>query len=268
MSLFRGYIRFLCAPFLFVCVMSMPAYSQFSEEDDFELLESTEKPTSSDNVDASQVAKLIIERTNDFREKKELEPVEPNQELNKTAQYFADYMARTDRYGHGADDQRPSERAKNHGYEYCIVSENIGYQYNSTGFDTKPLGRKFVQGWKNSPEHRKNMLNSAVTETGVAVAKSEKTGHWYAVQMFGRPKSAAIEFRITNESESDVSYSIGDRSYELPPRYIRTHTSCRPAPVKFDFPENEEEVDATVEPSSGDQYTIVRADGELEVQSK
>ncbi len=35
---------------------------------------------------------------------------------------------------------------------------------------------------------RKNMLAPEVTETGVAVARSGKTGRYYAVQMFGRPR--------------------------------------------------------------------------------
>lgn len=38
---------------------------------------------------------------------------------------------------------------------YCIVSENIAHQYNSLGFTTEELAEQFVQGWKNSPGHRK-----------------------------------------------------------------------------------------------------------------
>ena len=39
-----------------------------------------------------------------------------------------------------------------------------------------------------------------VTETGVAVARSEKTGYYYGVQMFGRPKSAAVVFKVENRA--------------------------------------------------------------------
>jgi uncharacterized protein YkwD len=49
----------------------------------------------------------------------------------RTAQYFADYMARTDEYGHHADGRSPMERARRQGYAPCIVSENIAYRYTS-----------------------------------------------------------------------------------------------------------------------------------------
>ena len=88
-----------------------------------------------------------------------------------TAQAFADYMARTDRYGHTADGNQPSDRAKARGYDYCIVLENIAYAFNSEGFTGEKLAGQFVTGWQNSPGHRRNMLDPDVTETGVAVLK-------------------------------------------------------------------------------------------------
>lgn len=44
-----------------------------------------------------------------------LSPVDPNPKLTQTAQYFANYMARTNKYGHTADGSRPGERARKHG---------------------------------------------------------------------------------------------------------------------------------------------------------
>jgi uncharacterized protein YkwD len=119
-------------------------------------------------------------------------------ELNKAAEYFAQYMATHDKYGHTADDNRPADRAKKFGYRYCIVLENIAYQFSSIGYTTQELGEKFFAGWKTSPGHRKNMLDPAVAQTGVAVAQSQDSGYYYAVQMFGRPKSKSIEFSLFN----------------------------------------------------------------------
>jgi hypothetical protein len=48
---------------------------------------------------------------------------------------------------------------------------------------------------------RKNLLNPAVTETGVAVAQSEQTGTYDTGQLFGRAKSQQIAFQITNTSD-------------------------------------------------------------------
>jgi len=135
-----------------------------------------------------KVVQRIVDRTNDFRKSEKREPVRVNAELTKAAEYFAKFMAESGKYGHEADGQKPADRAKKHGYDYCLVLENIAYLYNSEGFGTEDLAGGLIKGWQESPGHRKNMLDPDVIETGVAVARSEKTGYFYAVQMFGRPR--------------------------------------------------------------------------------
>lgn len=209
------------------------------DRDDPPAEEAAPQPSASPALE--EVEQGIVRRTNRFREKQGLEPVETDPQLEDAAQYFADYMARTEKYGHTADGQRPSERAAQHGYEYCIVSENIGYRYSSAGFETQELIRGFMKGWKTSPRHRENLLDPHVTEIGVAVAHSEDTGNYYAVQMFGRPRSAAIRFRVVNRAGEAVEYTLSttgrgtERSFGLPPRVTRTHQRCRPSRLQFSF---------------------------------
>jgi len=40
------------------------------------------------------------------------------------------------------------------------------------------------------------MLDPDVTEIGVAIAQSEESQYFYAVQVFGRPKSLSIAFQF------------------------------------------------------------------------
>ena len=82
-------------------------------------------------AEISAVKALIVKQTNRFRKGEGLEPVGPNKALNKTSQRFADFMARTKKFGHTADGRLPSERVQAQGYQYCIVSENIAYQFRS-----------------------------------------------------------------------------------------------------------------------------------------
>jgi uncharacterized protein YkwD len=219
--------------------------------------------------DLSAVEQLAVEQTNAFRQQKQLDAVTPNPNLNETAQYFADFMARTGKYGHTADDQRPSQRAENHGYDYCIVAENIAYQFRSTGFTARELASRFVSGWKQSPEHRENMLDPDVTEIGLAIARKPDSSAYFAVQMFGRPQSKSITFRISNESETEVSYTASrrgsERTFSLPPRMQRVHERCRPTQIAFDKPET----GLTI--SDGAHYVVVResgADGNLQVRKR
>jgi len=131
----------------------------------------------------------IISRTNEFRKTEMLPPLQRNELLEKTAQEFADYMARTGKYGHEADDRTAVERVRDSKYQFCYVGENIAMQFREIGFATGPLTKAFFLGWKNSPPHRANMLHLDVTETGVGIAQSSQTGAFFAVQLVGRPLS-------------------------------------------------------------------------------
>jgi hypothetical protein len=175
-------------------------------------------------------------------------------ELEATALEFARFMAKTGKYGHTADGRQPSERAAAQGYDYCIVSENLAYQYRSDGYDSAAeLAERFVEGWKESPEHRKNMLDGAVTQTGVGVARDE-SGRYFAVQMFGRPKSAAIRFEVRNRSGGKVAYRAGERRFTLGPRISRTHMVCRPVELSIQRPGPGKPFSARA--ADGARYTI------------
>jgi len=81
------------------------------------------------------------------------------------------------------------------------------------------------------------------------------------------PKSKAIEFTITNQSEATVEYRIGDRTFPLPPRLIRTHQRCRPSEVTFRWPDAEGEA-RIVQPSNGDRLVIRKVKGTFQVKKE
>lgn len=223
------------------------------------------EPVQSANL--SQVEKLIVAKTNEFRQEQGRAPVKTNPLLTETVREFAAFMARTDKFGHEADGKQPSDRARKHKYDYCVIAENIAYEYSSEGFSTADLATRFVEGWKKSPGHRKNMLDPDVTETGVAVAQSEKSGKYYAVAMFGRPKSAAIEFTIKNETDAEVKYKLGDETLALPTSSIRTHELCRSAELKFEWSEDEGQPQ-TLRPGPGDRYVVTKKAGKFTVRKE
>jgi uncharacterized protein YkwD len=263
---FRTFVAFALLGWLFV---PAGAYGQSSEESNGETLENAQAQAAgaAGGPDLAQVAKLIVQQTNDFRAKEGRRKLEANPKLTEAARYFADYLARTNKFSHTADGQRPSDRAKKHGYDYCITLENIAYEYNSAGFPTEELARRFVEGWKQSPGHRKNMLDPDVTETGVAIARSEKTGYYYAVQEFGRPRSLAVAFKVSNHADATVNYTIGDQKFSLPPRYTRSHEQCRPQDVTFRWPEGEGEPKA-LRPGNGDNFVVEKEQDKFTVKKE
>jgi uncharacterized protein YkwD len=208
-------------------------------------------------IEPSAVAGRVVDLTNAFRQEEGHPPLRTNATLAATAEEFALFMARTDRYGHDADGRAPGERAERNGYAHCKLAENIAYLFRAEGFSIDMLARQLVDGWKRSPEHRRNMLDADVVDVGVAVAQSPRTQRWYAVQMFGLPRSAQLVFEFTNTSETAVTYRIGETSFDLPPRAIRRHERCLRPLVTFDWPGGQAPV--TVEPRDGDRYNVVRS---------
>ena len=213
--------------------------------------------------DLARVEDIIVRQTNEFRREQGLAAVREDDKLGAAARYFADYMARTDRYGHEADGREPSERAQRHGYDYCLVAENISYQYSSADFATSELARRYVEGWKASPGHRKNMLSPHAVDTGVAVARGGKSGRYYAVQMFGRPKTASIEFRITNAARDTARYEVGGQGFTLAPGSTRIHTLCAPEDVALSGVRARH----ALVPRNGERFVVVREPGGLALRA-
>lgn len=133
-----------------------------------------------------QVEAHVLALVNDFRAEHGLQQLQRESRLDQTADYFAGYMARTERLDHRADGATAGVRAQQRGYVYCDLAENIAMEYSSRGFAAEALARNLVEGWRESPSHRANILDRVATQTGLAIARNVK-GEYYAAQLFGRP---------------------------------------------------------------------------------
>jgi uncharacterized protein YkwD len=140
------------------------------------------------SVSINAYEQKVIDQTNAYRAENKLQPLKPKVQLIVVAQNHARNMARQDRFGdsdkngHVLDGKGFEDRIKASGYLFARVAENVGYQYN------KPdPAAAMMQGWKDSPGHRRNMLTPDINEIGVGAAQG-KSGRWYFVQVFGRPQ--------------------------------------------------------------------------------
>lgn len=205
-----------------------------TETDDTVVIEKTEGEwQDAQQPELPRVVARIIERTNDFRKEQKKEPLAKSAKLTSAAQDFADYMAKSGRYGHAADGQTPAERVQESGYVFCIIRENIAYAFRSNGYAADELAEQFFGGWKESPGHRRNMLAHWVVETGVAIAKGADTDTYFAVQLFGRPESKSVTFEIANRADVAVEFRFDDRKASLEPRIVRQITTCNPVEILF-----------------------------------
>jgi uncharacterized protein YkwD len=223
-------------------------------------------PERAPQADRSRVAELVARQTNVFRATSKLPPLTVNPTLADAAQRFAEYMASTEQYGHEADGRQPAERARAQGYEHCMIAENIALQFSTLGFDTEELASRLVEGWVESPGHRRNLLLPQVVDIGIGIARSARTQRYYAVQLFGRPKSAAARFEIANRSDAPIRYELDAEAFTLPPRVTRTHQGCFSGTLKVVWPDGP--ASPGFEPRDGARYTVRRDQaGQLRLQT-
>ena len=217
---------------------------------------------SKNQPDLGQVREQIVAATNHLREQEGRAPVKVNEALSKAAQSFAEYMADNDEYGHTADGREPADRVAAAGYDSCIVLENIAYTENPEGVATDDLAKQIVESWEQSLPHRKNMLDPDVRDIGVGVAHSAKSGRFYAVQDYGRPKSDRVKFKIANKTDAQVKYAVDGKGFTAEPGYTMTHESCRTPELRFEWPEGagaDAGAKEALRPVAGAQY-VVRKD--------
>jgi uncharacterized protein YkwD len=202
----------------------------------------------------AQVLPGLVDRANAFRRSQGLAAVAPNRALTQAAGEFAAYMARTGRYSHEADGRQPAQRAEAQGYAWCLVAENIAFVMSSAGFATDELAERLMQGWINSPGHRRNLLEAEATETGVGIAHSTDSDRYYAVQMFGRPTSLQVRFELVNRGGAAVSYQLGDKTFTLAPGVTRSHTQCSRPTLRLTLPG--EAAPVPLQAADGGRYRI------------
>lgn len=187
-------------------------------------------------ADIPKVESAIVEMTNVIRKGHNLSEVKPDPQLAAAARSYARFLAQSRLFSHTADGRQPTDRVKAIGYESCIVSENLASNLDSRGFESRQLAREAVEGWMDSPGHRKNILTGHVVDIGVGVAKVSGEERYISVQMFGRPRSLAYTFRVNNASGQIVRYKFLDNAHEIPPRHLLRHAACVPGEITFNRP--------------------------------
>lgn len=219
--------------------------------------------------DLPQVEIAVIEMTNRVRGEQKLAAVSPNPQLAAAARAYAAYLAKSKEFSHTADGREAGDRIQAAGYQWCQVGENLALAQSSAGFATGDLATRAIEGWLNSPGHRENLMQPAVTEIGVGVAKApDKDPKYITVQLFGRPRSMTYEFQISNSAKEKVTYSFGGETHEVAPSFAVTHTACMPSALTFEkrgSGSSAKPLSARFEAADGMVYTL-KADNVLGVK--
>ncbi|MFZ0609892.1 MAG: CAP domain-containing protein [Xanthobacteraceae bacterium] len=113
-------------------------------------------------LDSNAAASMI----SGYRANNGLPPVTIDPDLMRLAAEQAQAMAARDKLDHDA--AHPfAERIRKSGFDASVAVENIAAGYHT-------LAEAF-SGWRDSPPHRANMLNPAVTRMGIAAVYTPKS---------------------------------------------------------------------------------------------
>ncbi|MFD3548769.1 CAP domain-containing protein [Streptomyces sp. NPDC058655] len=97
-----------------------------------------------------------------------------NAKLTKAAQDHSADMAAHGNMSHtGSDGSDPGARITRAGYQWRTYGENVAYGYGSAA--------KVMEGWMNSPGHKRNILDCSYKEIGIGLAQPGQ----YWTQNFG-----------------------------------------------------------------------------------
>lgn len=138
---------------------------------------------------AAGPAESVLSAVNAARAKAGCRPLRANPKLAAAAQSHARAMAEQNFFGHaGKDGSRFASRIRRQGYSYRTAAENIAAGQTSAG--------EVVGSWLSSAGHRRNMLNCAMQETGIAlvyqaddrpIRGNRAPLRYYWVQVFAAP---------------------------------------------------------------------------------
>jgi uncharacterized protein YkwD len=160
------------------------------------------------------ISKWILFYTNIERVKNSLAPVQYDPGLEKAAYWQAEYNAKMQKLEHVIpvrEMSAPKDRIENFGgkcgacgenltVKFAINSEGIRFTIKNDGNGTyydygantvkwrneQEMGYSMLDGWMNSPGHRKNILNAAFLWLGPGISKGiySKNKSYYGCQVF------------------------------------------------------------------------------------
>ena len=128
------------------------------------------------NNQEADLVQTVYQQVNQYRESKNLSPLDLNTAISRQAKIHSQNMARQEvEFGHGGFEGRIE--ALSDRISYRSAAENVA---SNQGYDNPAA--KAVSGWIDSQGHRQNMLGD-YNLTGIGVAKNQR-GEYYFTQIF------------------------------------------------------------------------------------
>ncbi|MFH1413178.1 MAG: CAP domain-containing protein [bacterium] len=154
---------------------------------------------------SEQIAKQIIELTNQTRITNGLESYELNPKLSEAALAKAKDMLEQGYFAHhGPDGKKPWNWIDRGQYQYMLVGENLAMNFSSAQSAHNAL--------MQSESHKKNILNDKYDDMGLAVVSGELNGELtnILVELFATTKSSSLAMSDDTEPDQKLEPKLVD----------------------------------------------------------
>ena len=121
----------------------------------------------------------LVLAVNDFRREQHLIALERRDELDAVARAHSEDMARRGFFAHASPegDTWVERLAHAHVTGFSMAGENVGQTSRNDP------NREILEGWKNSPAHRENLMSRPMNATGVGIARAAD-GRLFYTQLY------------------------------------------------------------------------------------
>lgn len=152
----------------------------------------------------------LIELTNQERQASGLNSLTANQLLTQAAIQKGRAILETNIFKHTINDRKFSAWIRDTGYNYSYVGENLAIDFATS--------EGVIEAWKNSPLHKKNLLNPYYKEIGLAAVAGKFQGQetMVVVQVFGAPAGGVIESWAVNSGLNYLNPDLAPVEMNLP----------------------------------------------------
>ena len=150
---------------------------------------------------AEQEEAVFLQLINEYREQNGLPVLAINSYLQTASQWLSEDMANKNYFSHTDSLGRDAfQRMADFGYDLSTFKgENIAAGYATAA--------SVMEGWKNSPGHNANMLNSNYRVIGIGLAYEESSNYgWYWTTDFGGVQTDPenISGDLNNDGQVDI----------------------------------------------------------------
>lgn len=125
------------------------------------------------------MAAQFLSQANGLRARAGLAPLRTEARLGRAAEAHACDNARRGTYTHvGSDGAHLGQRLTRAGYPFRNAAENTGWGFRGAG--------SALHWWMSSPPHRANLMNPALREAGVGIARGGDGKLFWVVDLGAR----------------------------------------------------------------------------------